>query len=197
MKKIAELAFAVLALVAINAVTALLYATIGQERTFWLAVPVMIGGIAVVYRQQRRTNRVITVASPDARAAALKFTPDSGKAGLYVVRSQVLAGLLYRVSIEVEGKLVAQLKTGFVHLPLAPGPHRVVVYFGPPAPVKMIEATFEGSLEDGELLLLVATMRLRPYLPPVMTLARVELDKVRDAFRDLPMVAVEPREDGL
>lgn len=194
-RKVAELALAILALVAINATSAFLYATIGRELTSWLAIPVMVGLVAVAYRLQRRMHRVITIAAPDARAAALKFTPDPGKAALYVLRTQALAGF-YRINIEVDGKLMTQIKAGFMHLSLAPGSHRILVYFGQPDPRKRIEAVFEARLEDGELLILVARMRLRPYLPPVMEIARVELDKVRNDFRDLPMVAIEAGQDG-
>jgi hypothetical protein len=95
----------------------------------------------VVYRNLQ-TNRKVADAAPEQRTQALSFTPEPGKAALYVFRNQFV-GRAVGVNVMIDGREAAQLKSPrFTRILLSPGPHRIAGYVGTnraPAPTDGIE----------------------------------------------------------
>lgn len=99
----------------------------GVVGVVWIVILVTV--IVVVVRNLA-TNRKVPDAAPEARAQALRFSPDPGKAALYVLRRQFV-GKAVGVNVMIDGRDVAQLKSPrFTRILLAPGPHRVSGYVG-------------------------------------------------------------------
>jgi len=103
----------------------------GPVAILWL---VIIIAVVVVIGRNLATNRATPDATPEARTAALSFTPDPGKAALYVLRTQFV-GKAVGVNVLIDGKAVAQIKSPrFTRILLTPGPHRLTGYSGTAKP---------------------------------------------------------------
>ncbi|HYD89368.1 MAG TPA: hypothetical protein VEA80_17950 [Vitreimonas sp.] len=86
--------------------------------------------VGVIMFRNLRTNRKVAEATPEQRTQALAFTPDVGKAALYLFRNQFV-GRAVGVNVLIDGREVAQLKSPrFTRILLAPGAHRIAGYTG-------------------------------------------------------------------
>lgn len=166
-----------------------LRSVLGGEIVMLLSLVALVVVGVVIYRNLQ-TNRKIADATPEARTAALNFTPEPGKAALYILRNQFV-GRAVGINIEIDGKQVTQLKSPrFVRISLTPGPHRIVAYMGTPDKKKPGEALLEGNAQPGELLILKT--EVEPQMVGVtVKLTPVELEKVRTDFQKTRMVANE------
>jgi hypothetical protein len=107
----------------------LLRAVLGPEIMVLVAFVIIVAGIVVVGRNLQ-TNRKVAEASFDERAQALQFSPDAGKAALYVFRNQFV-GRAVGINVMIDGREVAQLKSPrFTRILLNPGTHRLAGYTG-------------------------------------------------------------------
>lgn len=154
---------------------------------------VALGIAGVVIVQNLRTNRKVSDATPEARTQALTFTTETGKAALYVLRTQFI-GKAVGVNIEIDGKQITQLKSPrFARITLNPGPHRIGAYMGTPDKKKPGEAVLEGNAQPGEILVL--KVELDPQMVGVnVKLVPVELDKARADLQKTRMVAADVAE---
>lgn len=164
-----------------------LRALLGFEIVMLLSL-IVLGVVGVIVYRNLQTNRKIADATPAERSAALAFTPEPGKAALYILRNQFV-GRAVGVNIEVDGKQITQLKSPrFMRLTLNPGPHRIVAYMGTPDKKKPGEAVLEGNAQPGEVLILKT--EIEPQMVGVtVKLTPVELDRIRADFQKTRMVA--------
>lgn len=164
-----------------------LRSVLGGEIVMLLSLVALVVVGVIVYRNLQ-TNRKIADATPAERSAALAFTPEPGKAALYILRNQFV-GRAVGVNIEVDGKQITQLKSPrFMRLTLNPGPHRIVAYMGTPDKKKPGEAVLEGNAQPGEVLILKT--EIEPQMVGVtVKLTPVELDRIRADFQKTRMVA--------
>lgn len=106
-----------------------LRAVLGPEIMAVLSLIALIV-IAVIVFRNMRTNRKVAEATPEQRAQALTFTPDSAKAALYVFRNQFV-GRAAGVNVIIDGCETAQIKSPrFTRILLTPGAHRIAGYTG-------------------------------------------------------------------
>ena len=166
-----------------------LRSVLGPDIVMLLSLVALVVVGVIVFRNLK-TNRKIADATPEARAAALAFTPEPGKAALYILRNQFV-GRAVGINIEVDGKQITQVKSPrFMRLTLKPGPHRIVAYMGTPDQKKPGEAVLEGHAQPGELLILKT--EIEPQMVGVtVKLTPVDLDKVRADFQKTRMVSNE------
>lgn len=178
-----------LAIIAGFVVFAVLRQTLGGELVTLLSLVVLVVVGVIMYRNLQ-TNRKIADATPEARAAALSFTPEPGKAALYILRNQFV-GKAVGINVEVDSKQITQLKSPrFMRLNLTPGPHRIVAYMGAPDKKKPGEAVLEGEARPGELLILKT--EVEPQMVGVtVKLTPLDLEKSRPDFQKTRMVANE------
>ncbi|HEX8901712.1 hypothetical protein [Vitreimonas sp.] len=164
-----------------------LRALLGFEIVMLLSL-IVLGVVGVIVYRNLQTNRKIADATPAERSTALAFTPEPGKAALYILRNQFV-GRAVGVNIEVDGKQITQLKSPrFMRLTLNPGPHRIVAYMGTPDKKKPGEAVLEGNAQPGEVLILKT--EIEPQMVGVtVKLTPVELDRIRADFQKTRMVA--------
>lgn len=164
-----------------------LRALLGFEIVMLLSL-IVLGVVGVIVYRNLQTNRKIADATPAERSTALAFTPEPGKAALYILRNQFV-GRAVGVNIEVDGKQITQLKSPrFMRLTLNPGPHRIVAYMGTPDKKKPGEAVLEGNAQPGEVLILKT--EIEPHMVGVtVKLTPVELDRIRADFQKTRMVA--------
>ena len=158
----------------------------GEIVTLLSLIALVVVGV-IMYRNLK-TNRKIADAPPEARIDALTFTPEPGKAALYILRNQFV-GRAVGINIEVDGKQITQLKSPrFMRLTLNPGPHRIVAYMGAPEKRKPGEALLEGNAQPGEVLILKT--EIEPQMVGVtIKLTPLELEKSRADFQKTRMVA--------
>ena len=166
---------------------AILRQTLGGEIVTLLSLVVLVVVGVIMYRNLQ-TNRKIADATPAERATALNFTPEPGKAALYILRNQFV-GKAVGINIEVDGKQITQLKSPrFMRLNLTPGPHRIVAYMGTPDKKKPGEAILEGDAQPGEVLLLKT--EIEPQMVGVtLKLTPLDLEKSRPDFQKTRMVS--------
>ena len=164
-----------------------LRATLGAEIVTLLSLVALVVVGVIIYRNLQ-TNRKIADATPAERSAALAFTPEPGKAALYILRNQFV-GRAVGINIEVDGKQITQLKSPrFMRLTLNPGPHRILAYMGTPDKKKPGEAVLEGNAQPGEVLILKT--EIEPQMVGVtIKLTPIELEKSRPDFQKTRMVA--------
>lgn len=155
----------------------------GVTSLIWLAFLVI--GVVVIARNLM-SNRKVADAPPEARTQALAFTPESGRAALYVLRTQFV-GKAVGVNVEIDGKAVAQLKSPrFVRILLSPGAHRVSGYVGP-ASGRKPGGELDLTVSAGEII--AATCNVEPGMVGTITkFKRVELASVREKLAKTRMV---------
>lgn len=155
----------------------------GPVALVWIIIMVVV--IVVVFRNLG-TNRRVPDAAPDVRSNALAFTPDAGKASLYILRTQFV-GKAVGINIEIDGNIVAQLKSPrFTRILLTPGAHRLSGYTGPA----------KGRKPGGELDLNVTAGEIVPVMVEVVPgmvgtiskFTRVELSAIRQKLASTRMV---------
>jgi hypothetical protein len=99
----------------------------GPVAILWIVIVITV--IVVVVRNLA-TNRRVPDAAPEARAQALTFASEPGKAALYVLRTQFV-GKAVGVNVVIDGREVAQIKSPrFTRVLLTPGAHRLSGYTG-------------------------------------------------------------------
>lgn len=155
----------------------------GVTSLIWLAFLVI--GIVVLARNLM-SNRKVADAAPEARTAALTFTPDAGHAALYIFRDQFL-GKAVGVNVEIDGKPVAQLKSPrFTRILVAPGAHRVSGYTGP-AGGRKPGGELDLNVSAGEIVAI--TCAVEPgMVGTISKFARVDLAAIRDKLAKTRMV---------
>lgn len=110
-------------------IMALLRQVLGPGAMMLLYIALIIPAIYVVIRNLR-SNRKVTDATAEQVAHALTFTPEPGKAVLYVWRKQFV-GMAVGVNLRIDGVDVAQIKSPrFTRVLLRPGSHQLGGFIG-------------------------------------------------------------------
>jgi hypothetical protein len=148
--------------------------------------------VVIVWRNLQ-LNRKVTDATPAQRTAALAFTPDAGKAVLYVYRTQFI-GKAVGVNLDIDGRQAAQIKSPrFTRVALAPGAHRVELYLGTPDKKKPGANTQELNVAAGDVIVL--KLEIEPQMVgTVIKATRVEAPKARTEIGSAKMVAPDVAE---
>ncbi|MBL8535783.1 MAG: hypothetical protein JNM59_00105 [Hyphomonadaceae bacterium] len=161
-----------------------LRATLGFGLTMLLSVAALIVVGFVIYRNLQ-TNRKVPDATPEMRQRALLFTPDPGKAALYLVRTQFV-GKAVGMSITINGRDITQLKSPrFTRVDLAPGAYSVGATIAAQAK-SFSELTVNANAGD----VIVVQCAMEPQMiGSICKLVRVDLDKTRKDIERARMVA--------
>lgn len=149
----------------------------------WLVL--LVVGVVVIVRNLT-SNRKVSDAAPEARRAALTFSPDASNATVYILRTQFV-GMAVGVNVEVDGKPVAQLKSPrFTRVLLTPGQHRIAGYTGP-ASGRKPGGELDLDARPGEIIAI--TCEVEPGMVGAITkFKRVELETIRAKLQSTRMV---------
>ncbi|GAN00380.1 hypothetical protein U91I_04046 [alpha proteobacterium U9-1i] len=161
----------------------------GSGFTTLLSLALLVVGGVIVFRNLQ-TNRKVADAQPEARAAALTFTPEPGKAALYILRTQFV-GKAVGVNLQIDGRDVAQLKSPrFTRILLTPGAHHVAGYTGTTKkPADGYGANINANA--GEIIVLMCAVEPQlvgsvvKFTPLTLDKARADLSKTRMVQPDL------------
>ena len=154
---------------------------------------VLLGVFGFIVWRNLQLNRKVTDATPAQRTAALSFTPDSGKAALYVYRTQFI-GKAVGVNLDIDNRQVAQLKSPrFTRVALAPGAHRVELYLGTPDKKKPGGHAQDLNVAAGDVIIL--KLEIEPQMVgTVMKLTPTEPQKARTEIGSAKMIAPDVAE---
>jgi hypothetical protein len=154
---------------------------------------VLLGVCGFIVWRNLQLNRKVTDATPAQRTAALTFTPDAGKAALYVYRTQFI-GKAVGVNLDVDGRQAAQLKSPrFTRIALAPGAHRVELYLGTPDKKKPGGHAQDLNVAAGDVVVL--KLEIEPQMiGTAMKLTPTEPQKARTEIGSAKMVAPDVAE---
>lgn len=162
---------------------------VGPEIVSLLSLAALVVAIVVVVRNLG-TNRKVSDATPEARAQALTFTPEPGKAALYILRKQFI-GKAVGVNVLIDGRAVAQIKSPrFIRVLLTPGAHVIGGYTGtmkPPTDGLTITAN------AGEIIALLCEVE-PGMIGSVVKFKPLTLDAARADFAKTRMVSPDVAE---
>ena len=154
---------------------------------------VLLGVCGVIVWRNLQLNRKVTDATPAQRTAALSFTPDAGKAALYVYRTQFI-GKAVGVNLDVDNRQAAQIKSPrFTRISLTPGAHSAEFYLGTPDKKKPGGRTEQLNVAAGDVIIL--KLEIEPQMVgTVMKLTPTEATKARTEIGSAKMIAPDVAE---
>lgn len=158
-------------------------------------MPAIIGGFFGVFTAYIMANlagnRTGKAASDEQKTAAVNLTPPAGQALLIVYRDG-LVGMAAGLNINLDGKVVAQLKSPrFTAIPLTVGSHEMALAFGGLAGAQNNAALERFGVGEGEVVAYRATVAMGA-LKNSVTLERINADAALTAkLKPMTMTAPE------
>ena len=149
----------------------------------------IVAVVLVIALQNLKSNRKVADATPEARAQALAFAPEAGKASLYLLRTQFV-GKAVGANLAVDGRDVAQLKSPrFTRIVLAPGARKLSAYYGTPTQRKG-EQHLDLNVSAGDIIVVQAAMEPQ-MVGSIVKLTRLDLDSARADLQKTRMVMAD------